>query len=234
MQPDKPTVVSALHKSFTKVFATDVTIVGASRTDAGVHAMGQVAVCRTELDLRADHLMWAWNNRLPADIKICDLQAVDESFHPQRNVVQKTYRYHFFIDRPCPLFARYGMYVRRVPDLNKLHECMRIFVGTHNFRSFCTGDEMGDDTTRTIDSIDLRYLETYKAYCIEIKGHSFLRYMIRRLVGAGLTVASRSHMPVEYLKKVLLEANPKQMLPTAQAQGLMLYAIEYKKEGISS
>lgn len=230
MQPDHPTIVSALQKSFHKVFKVDAIIVGASRTDAGVHAVGQVALCRTEIDLPAEHLMWAWNNRLPLDIKICSMNVVDENFHPQRNVEQKTYRFHFFTERPCPLYARYGMYVRRIPDINKLKECMSIFVGTHDFRSFCTGDDMGDDTIRTIDAINLTYLEPYKTYCIELKGKSFLRYMIRRIVGAGLTVASRSHMPVEYLKKVLLACDPKQLLPTAQAQGLLLYSIDYRTE----
>jgi tRNA pseudouridine38-40 synthase len=227
IQPDHPTVVSALCKSFDRVFALKPTIVGASRTDAGVHALGQVAVCRTELDLPADQLLWAWNNRLPADIKICSMQVTDDKFHPQRNVKQKTYRFHFFLDRPCPIFARYGMYIRKVPDLQKLQECMQVFVGTHDFRSFCTGDDMGDNTTRTIDSITVTYLETYKAYCIEVKGKSFLRYMIRRIVGAGLTVASKPHLSADYLKNALLEANPNQLLPTAPAQGLMLYSIDY-------
>lgn len=228
LQPDCPTIVSTLQSKFYKVFACDATIIGASRTDAGVHALGQVALCRTDLTLPADKLMWAWNNRLPADIKICSVQSVDQLFHPQHNVVQKTYKYHFFLERPCPLVARYGMYVRRIPDLEKLQKCLELFVGMHDFRSFCTGDEMGDNTVRTIDKISLHYCQQYRAYCIEIKGPSFLRYMIRRIVGGCLTVAARSYLPVEYLQDVLHERNPQQQLPTAQAQGLLLYEINYE------
>jgi len=226
-QPDRATIVQALQDGFKKVFKSDVAIVGASRTDAGVHALGQVAVCRTELDIDAQQLLWAWNNRLRKDIMIRSCERVDETFHPQRSVQQKTYRYYFCLERPLPMVSRYQWYVRREPDREKLRTCLNVFVGTHDFRSFCTGDDMGDDTIRTIDSINLDFIECKNAYCIEIKGPSFLRYMIRRIVGASMTVAARGGLQVDYLHKVLLAKNPLQQLPTAPAKGLVLQSIVY-------
>lgn len=228
IQPDRPTIVHALQDSFKKVFKTDAIIVGASRTDAGVHALGQVAVCRTELDIEAQQLLWAWNNRLQKDVMVRSCQKVDETFHPQRNVQQKTYRYYFCCERPLPMAQRYRWHVQKQPNIDKLQDCLNIFIGTHDFRSFCTGDDMGEDTTRTIDSINVNFIEQEDAYCIEVKGPSFLRYMIRRIVGASITVAGRDHLAVNYLYNVLIEQNPLQTLPTAPAQGLVLDSIIYK------
>lgn len=227
IQPDRPTIVQALQNTFKKVFLCNATIVGASRTDAGVHAAGQVAVCRTELELDAEQLMWAWNNQLQKDIMIRACDRVNEDFHPQRNVLQKTYRYYFCCDRPLPMTSRYRWYVRKEPDYQKLENCLKIFVGTYDFRSFCTGDDMGDDTIRTIDAINLDFIELDNAYCIEVQGPSFLRYMIRRIVGASMTVAAKRHLHVDYLHEVLMACNPLQRLPTAPAQGLVLQSIIY-------
>lgn len=233
MQPDEPTVAQVLHKTFTKVFGLDASIVGASRTDSGVHALGQVVLLKTELDLEATKLFFAWNNRLPADILIRSIERVSEDFHPQRHVEQKTYWYHFFPERPLPFFARYGYYVRTMPNLDKLNESLQIFVGTHDFRSFCTGDDMGPNTVRTIDEINVTYIKRFKAYRIEVKGPGFLRYMIRRIVGASLISGQKDYFPLEYLCEVLLAKNPLHTLPTAPAHGLVLYKINYKqKEGI--
>ena len=227
-QPDRPTVVQALQDTFKEVFKSDAIIVGASRTDAGVHALGQVAVCRTELDMDAQHLMWAWNNRLQKDIMICSCERVDRTFHPQRSVLQKTYHYYFCLERPLPMASRFRWYVRKEPDIEKLRVCLNVFVGTHDFRSFCTGDDMGDDTIRTIDSINLNFVGCEQAYCIEVQGPSFLRYMIRRIVGASVTIASRCHVQIDYLHEVLMARDPLQQLPTAPAQGLILQSIFYR------
>jgi tRNA pseudouridine38-40 synthase len=227
-QPDRITVVQTLQQTFHKVFHCDASIVGASRTDAGVHALGQVAVCRTELDIDVRHIMWAWNNRLPHDIMIRSCERVDDNFHPQRNVLQKTYRYYFCCERPLPQVSRYRWYVRKKPDMLKLQKCLDIFVGTHDFRSFCTGDDMGTDTVRTINSITLNYIEYESVFCIEVCGASFLRYMIRRIVGASLIVAASHHLQVDYIRQVLHACNPLQKLPTAPAQGLVLQSIVYK------
>jgi tRNA pseudouridine38-40 synthase len=229
-QPNCPTITGIIQRTFFEVFNQQAIIVGASRTDSGVHAVGQVAVCRTMITIDPERLRIALNNRLPATILIRRIQKVDYSFHPQRNVEQKTYLYHFFVERPLPLVQRYGWHFRYPIDFDKLRESFTVFTGTHDFRSFCTGDERKDDTIRTIDSLSVDYLPRYRVYQIVVRGKSFLRYMIRRIVGASLEIACRPELSVDDLRLILAAKNPEHLLPNAPSKGLMLYKIHYKTE----
>jgi tRNA pseudouridine38-40 synthase len=223
-------VTQVLQDTFKKVFFKDITIVGASRTDAGVHAVGQVATFTTDMVIDPIAMRKAWNSILPPSILIRSAERVDGSFHSQRNVKQKTYYYHFFSERPLPFLARYGWFFHRAVSLEKLRDCLQVFVGTHDFRSFCTLDDEQKNTIRTIDEISVAYISKFKVVRIRVRGHSFLHYMIRRIVGAALTVASHDHLDRSVLEKALAEKNPQQSLPKAPAQGLMLYKIKYQEE----
>jgi tRNA pseudouridine38-40 synthase len=226
VQPGVPTIAGTSQACFTSTFHYPIALIGASRTDAGVHALGQVAHFTTSLDIADATLKRAWNAHLPQDIQIRSLKTVDSHFHAQRNVISKTYYYHFFIERPLPFVARYGLYYRFFLDFDKLSKALNIFVGTHDFRSFCTGYEQ-ETTIRCIHSITLTYLKRYRTYRIIFKGPGFLRYMIRRIVGASLEIASSLRYTHHDLVNVLAEANPHQNLPTAPAQGLLLRKIFY-------
>jgi tRNA pseudouridine38-40 synthase len=227
-QKDVPTITNSLLKSFKNTFHCDLTIIGASRTDAGVHSLGQTALVKTELDLDAQTLKESWNKRLPTDIVISHLEKVDKNFHPMIKVKEKTYYYDFFCERPLPFDTRYGLFFYWKIDINKLQECLNIFVGTHDFRSFCSGDEM-KTTVRTINEINLHYIKEINVYRITIKGKSFLKYMIRRIVGASLEIASRKNIEVDYLVQILNEKDPNQTLLNAPPKGLMLYKIDYEE-----
>ena len=222
-----PTICAILQNTFKLVFEKEITITGASRTDAGVHAFGQVAAFSTDLRIKPDEMLEAWQRKLPEAIVIRSLEPARAGWNPRARVKQKTYHYHFFTERPLPFVARYGWYYWRPIDLKKLKKALKIFKGTHDFRSFCTGDDF-ENTVRTIDAIGLEYLPQYKAYRITVKGPGFLRYMIRRIVGACLTVASHDKLTTDHLKAVLAQKNPEQTLQTAPAQGLLLYKIQYK------
>ena len=228
VQPDDLTVAGMLQARFQKVFGHDVRLIGASRTDAGVHALGQVATLTTPLSIDPQKLCSAWNGRLPADISIRSAEAVPPTFHPQRNVATKIYWYHFFTERPLPGFARYGSFYRFPINYEKLSAGLQLFVGTHDFRSFCTGDEQ-ESTVRTVVAIRIIPLPQYRAYRIEVVGPGFLRYMIRRMVGAALFVASHPTMPVTEIATVLAACNPLHTLPSAPAQGLVLRKIIYRE-----
>lgn len=227
VQPEQKTVAGMLQETFAYVFGSGIVISAASRTDAGVHALGQVAVFTTDLAIEPEQLRSAWQNVLPESILIRSIEAVSLDFNPRHRVKQKTYYYHFFQERPLPMVARYGFNYRFPVDIKKLHECLQVFVGTHDFRSFCTGDEY-ENTVRTIDSISIEYLHRFKSYRIIVKGPGFLRYMIRRIVGACLEVASRDTLTIADLQKALEQKNPLQLLPTAPAHGLWLYKIVYQ------
>ena len=227
-QPEKPSIAQALNNAFTKVFKSEMRILGASRTDAGVHAMGQVARIKTDLVITPDKLKWAWNNALPPDIMIHSLELVDDSFNPFCNVQQKIYYYHFFIERPLPFIQRYGYYYPYKVDFDILTKALQFFVGTHDFCSFKSSEDTRENTIRTVDSIDYTYSERYKMYRITIKGQKFLRHMIRRIIGASLSVASNKGHSLEFLQHVMDAHNPRHTLPNAPAQGLMLHKIMYQ------
>ena len=225
-QPTSITVVGMMEKSFKDVFHREISISGASRTDAGVHAFWQVATFSLPIEIAPEKLKFAWNNALPNDILVQDVKIVHKDFNPHYAVKTKTYHYNFFTERPLPTVQRYGWYFKRPIDFDLLKESLQVFVGKHDFRSFCTGYDM-NDTIRTIDSIDLEYDQQMKSHRIVVKGPGFLRYMIRRIVGACLTVASKDDLTCDHLKIALSQKNPEQTLPNSPGKGLILYKIEY-------
>jgi tRNA pseudouridine38-40 synthase len=233
VQPGYPTLAGALQDCFKEVFHKNINLLGASRTDAGVHALGQVATFTTDFECSAEILLHAWGKRVPPAFKLCSLEEVGSDFHPHKNVAYKIYWYHFFVKRPLPLYARYGMLFEKPFDKEKLELCLQLFVGTHDFRSFCTGFEQ-ENTVRTIYSIQLRFIPSFNVYRIEIKGNGFLRYMIRRIVGACLEIARSDKRTEQDLQHALLECDPLQSLPTAPACGLLLRKIKYHSSGENS
>jgi len=202
--------------------------VGASRTDAGVHARGQVVRIRTVLPLPPEKILFVLNRALPEDIKVMSCEAVSKAFHPQRNVIRKTYSYTFSLEKLSPMDARFGWQYPHTLCLERLREALSVFVGVHDFRNFCR-EEGGKPTVRTIENIDLiKFSDTSLHYRIQITGHSFLRHMIRRIVGGSLAVASSETLTAADLQK-LLQGKPEciKLLVTAPAQGLCLESIEY-------
>lgn len=229
-QPDQQSVIQTLQDTFCTVFKKPIKLVGVSRTDAGVHALGQVATFKTDVQIEPNIMLHAWNNLLPSTIVIRTLQVVDGSFFLHNNIDYKLYHYYFSLERPLPFFHKYCWYVWYKADIEKLKKGLQFFVGTHDFRSFSTGDDRGDDTVRTIESIKLDYFKKYKMYRITVKGKKFLRYMIRRIVGACIEVAYRDDLSVECLPQALQKKNPRQTLLNAPPHGLMLRKIVYKKD----
>ena len=233
VQQGHQSVAGTLQSSFKKVFNQEITLHGVSRTDAGVHAYDQVAVFNVSKPISPDSLMQAWNNKLPNSIVIRSLKSIPVERNPHQGVVAKTYWYHIFTERPVPFHERYGWFYRYPIDVEKLKKCLHVFVGTHDFRSFCTGDDMGTDTVRRIDSAELEWSEQFSCLRIAIRGPRFLRYMVRRVVGACVEIAAHKDLPIELIHKTLAARNPDHTLPNAPAQGLMLAKIEYE-EGIEN
>jgi tRNA pseudouridine38-40 synthase len=229
IQPEKRSIASQLKKSFQVAFKCNVDILGASRTDAGVHALGQIARCQTELNLDQNTIFNAWNNSLPNSISIRSLEKTSyEQFHPLQNVSQKTYLYHIFLERPLPLVSRYGWYWKFINqvDTQKFQTALKLFLGTHDFRSFVKL-EKEKSTVRTIDVIRIRKIESINALQVIIKGKSFLRFQIRRMIGAAIDIAQQPETPVEYITDMLQNPCPQQALAKAEASGLCLHSIRY-------
>jgi len=229
IQPNVQTVEQVLINTFKKVFGQKPAFfLGGSRTDAGVHAFGQTVMLETDLIISTKKFADAWNAQLPKDIVIRTIEFVDDKFHTHYNVLNKTYHYHIFLERPNPFVQRYGWYYRFPLDIKKLNKVLQIFVGTHDFRSFCATEEDDSDTVRTIENISLDFNQQLGAYRIAITGPKFLRYMVRRMVGAAVEIASREYLTADDLATILQEKNSQQRMYKAPAKGLTLHAIRYK------
>lgn len=227
VQPDKITVAGVLEHQFKAIFGHEIKLVAASRTDAGVHALGQVARFYSPLSIDLERFRRAWNAHLPPAIHIRSFELMSQDFHPQHEVAYKIYNYHVSIHRPLPMLSSYAINFRPF-DEQKLRACLQVFKGTHDFRSFCTGDDY-ENTIRTIDDIDFDYIKQYAIYRIWVKGPGFMRYMVRRIVGAALYVAAHKNIPLTTINEILYKKDPLHQLPTAPAHGLLLRKIIYRK-----
>jgi tRNA pseudouridine38-40 synthase len=234
IQPHDQTLSSALQDAWFQFMRERITILGASRTDAGVHALGQVARFGSHFPERIplEQLRKAWNQHLPPGIYIRSLEPMPRDFHPCGNVLQKTYYYTLFLKKPLPMVERFGWYPDFMPqvDIDKFERALQRYIGTHDFASFCKIDQDDKkDTVRTIDSIKLHNIARWGILLVEIKGKSFVRFQIRRMVGYALDIAHRPTMQVEYLDELLKNPNPRQLLVKADAKGLCLRRIVYKR-----
>jgi tRNA pseudouridine38-40 synthase len=224
-QPGLPTIEGLFKRRLYQIFRKEIPFTGASRTDAGVHAYGQVARMSLDVSMTSNQVKRLLNNSLPAGISVRTVEEVPDTFHPRIGVDEKVYYYHFFTEQPLPFFSRYGIYVPRL-DLDKFKEVLTVFKGTHDFRSFVTGDQ-GRTTVRTITEIELLYNKKFDAYQVRVAGPSFLTHMIRRIVGASFHVAT-TDLSKEVLVHALEKKDPAHNLFVAPAQGLLLQSISYK------
>jgi tRNA pseudouridine38-40 synthase len=232
VQPEVVTVASTLQRVFKGVFKEEIAVTGASRTDTGVHALGQVAKFYSSLDIDLTRMRDAWNSSLPKSILVRSIEKTNADFHIFGDVIHKTYYYHLFYKRPLPFIAKYGWlwkFIDRV-DFHLFEKALHCFIGEHDFRSFCKVDEVGCNTVRRINFIKIRKLEKFAAVQIEINGNGFLQYQIRRMLGAALDVSSKKNLSTEFLVEQLKYPCDQQELTKAESCGLCLRKIFYKKD----
>jgi len=230
IQPHAPTVSSAIQETFQTVFNQKITVVGASRTDSGVHALGQVARFCADIPLSDHALLTVLNRRLPQSIVLRSLETMPHYFHPCTNVLQKTYHYVLFYRRPLPFIARFGWHYEFIHqvDWEKFHACLMTYQGEHDFTSFCKIEKDDISPVRTINAITLKRLPRFGAMQVSVYGKSFLRFQIRRMIGYALDVARRPDLTVDYITYMLKNPNHEQTLVKADASGLCLRKVIYE------
>jgi len=233
-QINAPTVAGMLQKTFQHVFKTPCTVVGASRTDAGVHAYDQVARIQTELAIDPARMHAALNSSLPSDIHIRSLAETDNHFHPQYHVAFKEYWYTLALERPLPFDARFCWplpeYIEQI-DLVLFEKTLKAFEGMHDFTSFARV-EPGYNPVRSVQSMTVASLPGRSAVRVIVRAEGFLRFQVRRMVGAALMVA-REGATAAYEEVVALLKTPQRTSPaffTVPGRGLCLQKIVYKKE----
>ena len=225
IQPEAPTIEMCLDKAIHELTGENVHVTGASRTDAGVHAYGNVAVFDTESTIPGDRFTFALNRFLPDSIVIQDSWEVSVDFHPRHCDTRKTYEYRILNTAvPLPQKRNFTWHVAGSIDIEKMKEAAAYIVGEHDFKSFCCVRTQAESTVRTIYSLEV--LQEGSEIIIRIKGNGFLYNMVRIIAGTLIQVGKGRFKP-EYVTQ-MLEAKDRTVAgQTAPPQGLTLVGIEY-------
>lgn len=228
VQPNGVTIESELNRHLSELLKEEIHVIGASRTDAGVHARGNVAVFDTSARMPAEKISYAMNTRLPEDIRIQDSREVPGDFHPRFCNTVKTYEYKICNRRfPDPCSRLYSLFYYWDLDEKRMQQAAKHLIGTHDFTSFCTNKPEVTDRVRTIYSLDV--IREGEMITVRVCGSGFLYNMVRIIVGTLLRVGSGMIEPDEI--PAILEAKDRGRAgETARPQGLTLVEIRYPDE----
>jgi tRNA pseudouridine38-40 synthase len=228
VQPGLETIQGTLEGVLARIEGAPVKLHGSGRTDAGVHALGQVAACDLKNPIPPENLMRAMNRLLPKDIRILHVAETSPEFHPRHHATAKTYRFRIHRGAVCSPFER--LYVWHYPfPLNEALMCTgaELFEGTHDFRAFTASDDRytpETDMRRTVFSSRLRRDGDLLIY--EVRGSGFLKHMVRNLAGA-LVELGCGNLSEDALNRMLLSGVRLQGIRTLPASGLFLVNVEY-------
>jgi tRNA pseudouridine38-40 synthase len=232
IQPGLPTIQGALADAAHKITQEKIMIHGASRTDTGVHALGQVAHFKTQSLLSADEFQRALNALLPPAIRIVAAEEVGPDFHARWQAQGKTYRYRIHRGRVLPPFEyRRALHYSGPLDEDAMAAAARLFEGEHDFTSFAasSGSEEDDserDMVRVLYSSEIVRERACEEIAYVVRGRSFLRYMVRKIVGTLIEVGKGRLTAAEI--PLLFEARDRSRSgPTAPPEGLYLVSLEY-------
>ena len=228
VQPGLPTIQGTLEAILSGIEGQRVHVAGSGRTDAGVHALAQVASFALENPIPVDNLRKAINRLLPDSIRVRSVEEVPLGFHPRYNAIAKSYEYRIFRGEICPPFDRRYVHHHPYPlDEAAMIAAAPLLEGEHDFTAFAASDErdqLGHSKVRRISSSRLERVDDRLIY--GVRGSGFLKHMVRNMIGVLLEVGKRNVTPAD----LLLRLEPGCMLPpgpTAPAQGLFLVSVEY-------
>lgn len=226
VQPNGITVQEVLNHHLSERLKEPVETIGASRTDAGVHALGNVAVFDTNARMPGEKIAYALNQRLPADIRIQMSKEVRADFHPRYQVSEKTYEYRILNRRfPVPTERFYSHFTYIPMDIGKMRKAGEYLLGEHDFKSFCGTGAQVKTTVRTIHRFSVE--RENDLITMRITGSGFLYNMVRILAGTLMEIGGGAYPP-EKMQEILAAKDRKAAGPTAPARGLTLIKIDYK------
>ncbi len=226
IQNEKRTVEGELNTAIYKLTGEDILVIGASRTDSGVHAKGNVAVFDTESAIPADKFMYALNTLLPEDVSVVDSFQVSDDFHPRHCKSVKTYEYRIYTSRiNDPLKRRYAYRFPANLDVEAMDEAAKYLIGVHDFKSFCCVRTQAETTVREIFSADV--FRDGEDIVIRVSGAGFLYNMVRIIAGSLMEVGSGKY-EASHIKEVLEKTDRTSAGFTAEPQGLTLIGIEFE------
>lgn len=229
VQPDKRTVQQTLEEAIERVTGERRRVIASGRTDAGVHAIGQVVSFQSESRLEAEVLRRALEANTPADLSVLRVEDAPPGFDACRHARQKRYRYVIQDGVPRDVFARaYAWYIPRRLDVEAMQRAAAPLVGTHDFRSFEASGSPRVSTVRTVTQLDVRRCDAqgFGRVVIEIAADGFLYNMVRNIVGS-LVAVGRGRRPSHWVREVLQAGDRRLAGPTAPAHGLFLVEVQY-------
>lgn len=225
VQPNGVTVQGILNEKLSELLGEEIETIGASRTDAGVHALGNVAVFDTNTRIPGDKISYALNQRLPEDIRIQLSEEVEADFHPRYCDSEKTYEYRILNRRfPVPTERLYSYFYHYPLNVEKMREATSYLIGRHDFKSFCGAKAQVKSTIRTITAIEI--WKDGDMITIRISGEGFLYNMVRIIAGTLIEVGNGQYPP-EQVKEILEACDREAAGPTAPAHGLTLMGIAF-------
>lgn len=226
VQDNGITIEEVLNRTISELVQEDIKVIGASRTDAGVHACGNVAVFDTESRIPGDKFSFALNQRLPEDIRIQESCEVDADFHPRYADTVKTYEYNILNRRfELPTKRLYAAFCYYPMDIERMNQAAAYLVGEHDFKSFCSAGAQVQTTVRTIYAVNVTKADDMVH--IRITGNGFLYNMVRIIAGTLMQVGTGLMEP-EQVKEILEARDRSKAGPTAVAKGLTLVEIRYE------
>jgi tRNA pseudouridine38-40 synthase len=231
VQPDTASIQGTLASAIRRLTGEKVLPQGAGRTDAGVHALAQVASFATTSAIPAENLVKALNDILPASIRVLEAGEAPREFHARKSARAKTYRYRIFRGPICPpLLARYVWHYPYLLDEVAMRQAADLVLGEHDFTSFAAVDpEKGKDEEQASNVrhlFDSRWEREGDELVYTVRGSGFLHHMVRNLVGTFVLVGKGTLKPQD-ARQILKARDRSQAGPTSPASGLYLVAVEY-------
>lgn len=226
LQPNGITVEEVINRELSRLLQEDIKVIGASRTDSGVHALGNVAVFDTEARIPPEKISFALNRSLPKDIVVQTSEEVADDFHPRFCDSTKTYEYRIWnASFVQPVNRLYTYHVHEDLDIEAMRQAAKHLIGTHDFASFCSAGAQVQTTVRTVTSVEVA--KEAELVTIRVTGAGFLYNMVRIIVGTLLQVGMGAKPPT-WVREVLEAKNRAAAGPTAPAHGLTLVKIRYE------
>ncbi|MFC8688966.1 tRNA pseudouridine(38-40) synthase TruA [Brevibacillus porteri] len=225
VQPDQVTVQGEIEAALNRVTGEDIQVFGSGRTDAGVHARGQVIHFDTSSNIPMDKWRFVLNNQLPDSIVIRTVEEVDASFHARFDVQVKEYRYCIDNNPVADVFRhRYADHVRFPLDVEAMQQAAHYLVGEHDFTSFCSAKTFVEDKVRTVYGLTVEKIGD--EVWVTCRGNGFLYNMVRIIVGTLVEVGQGKRNPAE-LREILAACDREKAGKTAPAKGLTMWEVVY-------
>lgn len=227
-QKNGRTIEGELNRALKELTGEEIQVIGASRTDAGVHGLGNTAVFDTCSRIPGEKFSYALNQRLPEDIRVRESKETAPDFHPRHCKSRKTYEYHILNSAfPNPVKRLYCHFTYVPLDVERMRQAAVYLVGEHDFASFCSAGSQAETTVRTIYGLSVE--KSGEEIVIRITGGGFLYNMVRIIAGTLMEVGC-GRMEPERIKEILETKNRAAAGPTAPACGLMLMKICYEEQ----